>query len=191
MIMNDLYTFIYRGLLTEESLDKAGRKQRYHFGPEDAARMRKALAFDMLDPILLAEAQRMSVVYTGIHAFENVVRQLVKSTMAEAHQEGWWSKVPERIQKKVKSRMEQDSKFRWHGARGGAELMYCDFGDLSSIIVTNWPLFEDILVNLEWAKSVLNTLEMSRNTIMHGGVLAREDVERIGMNIRDWIRQTG
>ncbi len=189
--MNDLYTFIYRGLLTEESLDKAGRKQRYHFGPEDASRIRQALAFDMLDPILLAEAQRMSVVYTGIHTFENVVRQLVKSTMAEAHQEAWWTEVPERIQKKVKSRMEQDSKFRWHGARGGTELMYCDFGDLSSIIVTNWPLFEDILVNLEWAKSVLNTLEMSRNTIMHGGVLAREDIERIGMNIRDWIRQTG
>jgi hypothetical protein len=26
---------------------------------------------------------------------------------------------------------------------------------------------------------------------MHGGVLAKEDIERIGINIRDWIRQTG
>jgi hypothetical protein len=34
-------------------------------------------------------------------------------------------------------------------------------------------------------------LEKSRNTTMHGGVLAQEDVERIGMNIRDWTRQTG
>lgn len=189
--MDELYTFVYRGLLTEESLDKAGRKNKRHFGPEEMAITRKALAFDMLDPGLLSDAHRMSIVYTAIHAFENTVRQLVVSSMAEAHKEVWWTKVPERIQKKVAGRMEEDSRFRWHGARGGSEVTYCDFGDLSSIIVTNWTHFEDLLVNMEWSKSVLNTLEMSRNIVMHGGILAQEDVERIGMNIRDWIRQTG
>jgi len=48
-----------------------------------------------------------------------------------------------------------------------------------------------IRANLEWAKAVLNTLEKSRNIVMHGGVLAKEDIERIGMNVRDWVRQTG
>jgi len=33
--------------------------------------------------------------------------------------------------------------------------------------------------------------EKSRNIVMHGGVLVKEDLERVGMNIRDWIRQTG
>jgi hypothetical protein len=65
------------------------------------------------------------------------------------------------------------------------------FGDLSSIIVTNWAEFEPVIANMEWAKAALNTLEKSRNIIMHGGVLAKEDIERIGMNIRDWVRQTG
>jgi hypothetical protein len=69
--------------------------------------------------------------------------------------------------------------------------MYCDFGDLSSIIVVNWELFEIVLTNMEWSKAVLSTLERSRNIIMHGGIVSREDIERIGMNIRDWIRQTG
>lgn len=77
------------------------------------------------------------------------------------------------------------------GRAGRASSNYCDFGDLSSIIVTNWTAFEDLLANMEWAKAVLSTLEKSRNTTMHGGVLAEEDVERIGMNIRDWIRQAG
>ncbi len=189
--MDDLYTFVYRGLLTEEALDKAGRKRRQHFGAEDAARMRQALAFDMLDREMLSGAQRMSIVYTAIHAFENMVRDLVVSAMAEACQEEWWEKVPERIRKRVNTRMEKDAKFRWHGTRGGHEITYCDFGDLSSIIVTNWGYFEDVLANMEWVKGILNTLEVSRNIIMHGGVLAQEDVERIGMNIRDWIRQTG
>jgi len=26
---------------------------------------------------------------------------------------------------------------------------------------------------------------------MHGGSVANKDIERIGMNIRDWIRQAG
>jgi len=38
---------------------------------------------------------------------------------------------------------------------------------------------------------LLATLERSRNIIMHGGVISREDIERIGMNIRDWVRQIG
>ncbi|MFW9875914.1 MAG: Swt1 family HEPN domain-containing protein [Candidatus Thorarchaeota archaeon] len=189
--MNTLYTFIYRGVLTEESLDKAGRKRRRHFGSEDVTQLRKALSFDMLDEDLLADAQRMSIVYTAIHAFENMVRYLVQKVMAEKYGEKWWEKVPDKIRKKVETRVDEDTKFRWHGARGGSDITYCDFGDLSSIINTNWALFENVLTNLEWTKSLLNTLEKSRNIVMHGGVLVKEDIERIGMNIRDWIRQAG
>lgn len=187
----DLYSFIYRGVLTEEALDQAGRRRRSHFGAEDARELQQSLSFDFLDPDLLAEAKRMSVVYAAIHAFENAVRSMVTKAMSEKHGATWWEKVPERIQKTSQSRMEEDTKHRWHGARGASEINYCDFNDLSSIIVTNWSVFEDLLGNLEWAKATLNSLEKSRNIVMHGGSVAREDVERIGMNIRDWIRQAG
>jgi len=189
--MDALYTFVYRGLLTDESLDKVGRRRRRHFGAEEAAKIRQSLSFEMLDADCLADAERMAIVYTAIHAFENTVRELVKKAMAETHGETWWAKVPERVQKKAKTRMEEDAKFKWHGARGASEIVYCDFGDLSSIIVTNWSQFESILSDMEWSKAVLNTLERSRNIVMHGGLLSKEDVERIGMNIRDWIRQAG
>lgn len=187
----DLYSFVYRGVLTEESLDRIGRRRRSHFGSEDAQETQRSLSFDFLDSQLLAEAQRMSVVYAAIHAFENTIRSMVIKAMTEKHGATWWDKVPERIRKTSKSRMEEDSKYRWHGARGATEINYCDFGDLSSIIVTNWEVFEDLLGNMEWAKSVLTSLEKSRNIVMHGGSVAKEDVERIGMNIRDWIRQAG
>lgn len=187
----DLYSFVYRGVLTEEALDRAGRRRRNHFGAEEARKVQRTLSYDFLDADFLAEGQRMSVVYAAIHAFENMVRSMVTKAMAEAHGETWWEKVPERIRKSSKTRMEEDAKFRWHGARGASEINYCDFGDLSSIIVTNWTVFDDLLGNMEWAKAALNTLEKSRNIVMHGGTLAKEDVERIGMNIRDWIRQAG
>lgn len=188
---DDLYSFVYRGILTEASLDKAGRKRKRFFGIPDIDRIHQALSYEMLDNDLISDAQEMSLVYTAIHAFENTVRSFVIKAMAEKHGESWWDKVPDKIRKTVKTRMEEDAKFKYHGARGADEIMYCDFGHLSSIIVTNWEVFEDVLANMEWAKSILKTLEMSRNTVMHGGKLANEDIERIGMNIRDWIRQTG
>ena len=108
----DLYSFVYRGVLTEEALDRAGRRRRSHFGSEEARSTQKSLSYEFLEADLLAEAQRMSVVYAAIHAFENAVRQMVTKAMAEVHGEGWWEKVPERIRKTSKTRMEEDAKFR-------------------------------------------------------------------------------
>jgi hypothetical protein len=187
----DLYSFVYRGVLSEEALDKTARKRKSHFGSEQAQALQKSLSFDLLDSALLGEAQRMSIVYAAVHTFENTVRAMVVKAMAEKFGANWWAKVPERIQKISKTRMEDDTKSRWHGARGASEVNYCDFGSLSSIIVTNWPVFENLLGNMEWAKATLDSLEKSRNIVMHGGSVANEDVERIGMNIRDWIRQAG
>ncbi len=189
--MDALYSFVYRGQLTEASLDKVGRQRRRHFGPKDADELRRTLSYDLLDADLLASGLHMAVVYAAIHAFENTVRQLVTKAMAEQHGEDWWSQVPPKIRTRVDTRMKEDAKFRWHGERGATQIIYCDFGDLSSIVVTNWTVFESVLANLEWAKAILNTLEKSRNIVMHGGILAKEDIERIGLNIRDWIRQTG
>ena len=187
----DLYSFTYRGLLTDASLDRAGRKRKVTVAEIDTESYEEALAFEMLDEEYLAASRRMSLVYTALHAFENSVRKLVTSTMIEAYKETWWDKVPKRIRDKVAARKEDDAKFKWHGSRGSDNITYCDFGDLSNIIVTNWNKFEPILHDMEWSKSILVTLEKSRNIIMHGGELSMQDVHRIGMNIRDWIRQAG
>jgi hypothetical protein len=187
----DPHSFVYRGVLTEEALDKIGRRRHSHFGAEDARNVQRSLSFDLLDVDLLAEGQRMSFVYAAIHAFENSVRATVTKAMAEKYGAGWWDKAPEKTRRTSKTRMEEDGKFRWHGVRGATSINYCDFGDLSSIIVTNWVLFENLLGNMEWAKATLNSLEKSRNIVMHGGSVSKEDIERIGINIRDWIRQSG
>lgn len=189
--ISKLYPFVYRALLTEESLDKSGRKTKASLDTSEAVLIKEKLAYTMLDDEVLVAAQRMALVYTAIHAFENTVREFVKSTLLENYQEDWWSKVPERIRRRVTSRMDDDAKFKWHGTRGGSEIEYCDFGDLSSIIVVNWKDFELPLSDIEWTKSLLGVLERSRNIVMQGGVLSIQDIERIGGNIRDWVRQVG
>lgn len=189
--MEELYPFVYKGLLTEESLDKSGRKERSQLSTAEAELINGKLSLDMIDNEAIEKARRMALVYTAIHAFENSVRAFVKSTMIEEHQEKWWDSASTKIKNKVSSRMEEESKLRWHGSRGGSEIEYCDFGDLSSIIVTNWSIFEPVLVDMEWCKSLLAILERSRNVVMHGGQLGLQDIERIGGNIRDWVRQVG
>lgn len=125
--MTDLYNFIFRGVLTEESLDKVGRRKISNFGKEEEYSIMKALSFEMLDSDNLNTAKKMSIVYIALHSFENSIRDLVKTAMAEKYAENWWEKVPDQIKKKVKSRLEDDFKFRWHGNRGADEIMYCDF----------------------------------------------------------------
>ena len=68
---------------------------------------------------------------------------------------------------------------------------YTEFGDLVSIISGNWPLFEAHISNIDWAKEIISTIEKSRNVLMHGGALKKTDTERVGMYIRDWLRQIG
>jgi len=53
--MDNLYSFVYRALLTEEALDKVGRHRRRHFGSEEARAMQKSLCYDILEAESLAD----------------------------------------------------------------------------------------------------------------------------------------
>lgn len=134
----------------------------------------------------------MSTVYIAISAFENSVRSFVVKIILENNGEKWWDEcVSEKIRKSAELRMKEEEKIKWHSARGSSMINYVDFGDLISIIGQNYNLFEVHIVSLDWARQIFQTLERSRNIIMHSGVLSRSDVERIGTNIRDWVRQVG
>lgn len=187
----DLYAFVYRGILTDKALETACRKTAGSFSNLEERRLEETLGYTALDPELMSNAKRMAKVYAALHAFENSVRAMVVKAMAEAYPLDWWTKVPERVQKTAKTRMEEEAKFKWHGARGAREIEYCDFGDLTSIIINNYVLFEDLLGGIEWVKNVLMILEKCRNVVMHGGSLSTEDVERVGLLMRDWVRVTG
>ena len=47
--METYYSFVFKGLLTEEALDKAGRKGKTHFSEEEAKRLSSTLAVDEMN----------------------------------------------------------------------------------------------------------------------------------------------
>ena len=189
-LVGDAYEFVFRGLLTEEALDRAGRRVRDLSGTLEQEYADK-LSIGLLDDELVATARRMATVYTAIAAFENSARDLVTSTMLEAKGDNWWSGVKADIRNRAETRMENEAKHKFHAQRGDAPLNYTDLKDLLSVIRANWDAFEAFLPSIDWTASVFDAVERSRNVIMHSGLLGPRDVERVGIHLRDWITQVG
>mgnify|MGYP004536904805 CR=1 FL=1 len=190
--MNDkIYSFIMKGELTKALL-KQNMPNRHSSSNLLVENYHKSLSIDLLDEEYLQVSTNMSIVYIAISTFENMVRQFIKKILIEKFEDEWISKgISEKIVRKAKNRQNEDANTKWHTQRGGDIIDYIDFDDLSKIISQNLELFKDYIYSPEWANTIFNTLNKSRNVIMHSGELSKEDIERIRMNIRDWIRQVG
>jgi len=189
---DDVYSFVFRGLLAEDALDASGRLSHLSSNKLVDDEIVNRLSIGLLDKDVVAKASRMAAVYTAIASFENSVRRLVSSVLLEQVGADWWqTSVPNKVQEKAESRQAEEVKVRWHTPRGDEPLNYTEFGDLISIINQNWDRFEPFIRSLEWARLLTGTIERSRNVIMHSGELELEDIERIGGLIRDWVKQVG
>jgi hypothetical protein len=190
--MEDLYSFVFRAMLTEEALDNTQRMEKIHLATGIDMAVSERLPLTSFDEDLVARAKKMATVYIAIAAFENTIREFISKLLLENKGEEWWSEcVSQGIRQKADSRRDEEARTRWHTPRGDSLINYTEFGDLSAIVGQNWPLFVDYLVDQEWFKNVAKTVERSRNVIMHSGELGPQDVERVGTVMRDWINQVG
>jgi hypothetical protein len=182
------YSFVMRGLLTEEALDRAGRRNSPLQVELDE--IAKLVGLHGLDEEHVAAARNMSVVYTAIAAFENSVRELVAKTLLENVGENWWATcVSEKIRSAAKTRQDEEEKIRWHAQRGADPIQYTMLPNLLNIIRQNFQHFEPFVHNIEWAAGIFDTIERSRNVIMHSGRLEGRDIARVGSLVSDWTRQ--
>lgn len=189
---NNVYAYIMRGELAKAALAKTPALSKHSSSEIISNELIACLSLDLLDDEKVAAAKLMATVYTAIAAFENTVREFISKTMLEHKGEHWWEEcVSEKIRKKAESRKEEEEKIRWHTPRGDSLINYTDFGELVSIMSQNVEVFEVHIISIEWARQIFQTVERSRNVIMHSGELSRRDIERVGTNIRDWINQVG
>lgn len=191
---NKLYSFGFRGLLTKVALEKTGHISREKFSERWENETAKRLGLPLMDEDLTIKARKMSLVYSAICAFENSIRNFIEDKFKDEGIEDWWeNNVKPEIRKNAENKRDQEKTVRWMTPRGSSPIYYTQFGDLISIMCSdkNWEYFEVHLHEKDWVKSIITTLEKSRNIIMHGGELAQTDIERVGMFIRDWISQVG
>src|ERR1700761_7574830 len=118
MNTDSLYSFVFKGLLTDEALDKTERIKRTKFTNEEFSKLYDTLGIDELEDELVLQAKKMAIVYTALCAFENTVRQFVSKKLLETNGESWWHKcVSEKVRQKAESRRTEENKIRWHTPR--------------------------------------------------------------------------
>ncbi len=183
--------FLFKGQVADETVKRISEAEREvtEVGYDEIA---AKVSVQLLDSDQVASARKMSAVYVAIASFENEVRDLVSSILLEKKGANWWdTSVSNDVKKRAENRQKQEAQIRWHQARGLGPIYYVEMNDLVSIIQKNWLCFEDLLHDIDWVRQIFKSLERSRNVIMHSGQLSMDDIERVGVFIRDWLRQIG
>lgn len=188
---NRLKEFLFNGLLLDDSLNRLeeqGISIREGFKPQVVSRI---IETDF-NPRIIYNSSKMSSVFSVFFCLENSVRDLIQERLAERHGPTWWNdKIPSKIREGVEKLKEKEQINRYHAQRSINNIGYTLFGQLCQIIVNNWDDFSDIFPDQHWINSRFNDLEMSRNIIMHTGVLPDIEIDRIESICRDWLKQVG
>ncbi len=188
----DLYAFVYRGVLAGEAIRQALPSTDDSDAKQPERDIQRRMPLDTLDDALVLAARKMAWVYIAIAAFENSVRSFIEERLLEKVGASWWdTAVSSSIRNDAERRKKEEEQIRWHGSRGMSNLSYVQLEELAVIIQNNHGHFSDLIPTVEWAREIFRSLARSRNVIMHSGQLSLADVERVAMNIRDWVRQVG
>lgn len=72
---HDLYSFVFRGQLAEQALDKAGRKRYVTEEAFFSEELAKKLHFDEIDPKYVEQSKTMITVFATITAFLKMLQE--------------------------------------------------------------------------------------------------------------------
>lgn len=176
------------------TLEEIGQAVGYLFAPTAPVPRAAAIPADIpffgqADATL---AKEMSEVYVLLYSLENSARNLIRSRLEAAHGDGWWDQVKTNdMEKKVRDRIKEEQRNKWHQPRGRHPLNYLDFGDLKDLICNNWPYFRQVFPDQHWVVARLTELEKSRNVVAHSNVLGDTEISRLLLYFGDWCRQVG
>lgn len=127
-------------------------------------------------------------VYPNLFVLENSIRSLITKRL-EVLDINWWDKfVPSPVKNNVSKTMNKEKRYPYREARGNHPISYANFADLSTIIVANQPIFQNIIIDFEWFRVKMDEIYMARNNLAHCVSLSSDDVARINLFFRDWAR---
>ncbi len=191
MHIDMLKQFVFNGLLLDDSLEALETDGITVKSGADLVSVERIEEADF-SPKIIFDAKRMASVYIVFFCLENAVRELITDRLAERYGIDWWEdRVPNRIKDAVSKLKAKEEKNKYHTQRSSSLIGYTMFGNLEQIVISNWEDFSDLFPAQSWITSRFTDLEMSRNIIMHTGVLPIIEVDRIESIARDWIRQVG
>lgn len=72
--------------------------------------------------------------------------------------------------------------------RSDKEIDYTSFGELGEIVKSNWADFGDIFKSVKAFTKIMTSLNVLRGPIAHCSPLSEDEVLRLELTVKDWIR---
>lgn len=186
-----LKEFVFNGMLVQDSLQSLESEGINVTKTSDNVVVNRVSEHDF-SPKLWYNASKMSSVYIALYCAENLLRDFIVDRLSEVRGIDWWDTcVPKKVQDEVKKLKEKEEKNKYYSNRANTNIGYTMLGNLTQIIISNWEDFSDIIPTQAWIISRMDDLEMSRNIIMHTGLLPDIEMERIESIVRDLTKQLG
>jgi hypothetical protein len=185
--------FVFSGLLARHSVKEmeAGGLLRIKDG--SVSEKKDQDLFASVQEQIRAGSLQMQRVYRILYVLENMIREMIDFTFTELDKTPDWfeTRANSDMKRKYEERKLREEKNNWHSGRNKQPIFYLDFGDLSRLIVNHWTAFSDLLPTQNWAQSRLDEAERTRNVIAHTNILPSDEIDRLEMYLRDWIKQIG
>jgi hypothetical protein len=185
-------SFIFKGMCASRAI---GDLRALGLVREPTTTRDTARDHDLFVPVqehIRSGSLHMQRCYRLLFVLENFVRDFVSTRFSEIDGEDWFEKrATNAMKQRVTDRKQKEESNAWHTGRNEAPIFYLDFGDLALLITNHWSVFRDLLPDQHWVQSRMQEAERSRNVIAHTNVLAADEIARLEMYLRDWIRQIG
>lgn len=142
---------------------------------------------------LIDKGKAMSEVYTYLYFVENSIRLFIESIAKENFGNEYWNhlSISTEISKNIKSRKEKESKQKYISKRGEADIYYCDFKDLGTIICNDWKIFSKYFSTQSWIKSKIEELADCRNLVAHNNYITQHGIDIIKVTFKSILIQMG
>lgn len=183
-----LRNFGMANLLAEASLSEVERKHSIDLERAFDDELQDETYYPQFDEEIRSQASKMADHYEIFYCLEQTIRLLISERLSELGEDWWDTKIPQQVKTEAKKRHDEEVN-KGITPRSFDLIDYTNFGELSSIIGTNWDdCFSDIFSSRNAVRSVLSMLNTLRGPIAHCGTLADDEVTRLHLSLRSLFR---
>jgi hypothetical protein len=137
---------------------------------------------------IFRDSEIMSRYYSIFYCIEREAREIVRDRLSEKFGVDWWiQRVTEGIRNEVASRMKREIE-SGIALRSTEPIDFTTFGELASIIDSNWDEFTDTFKNKKATNRALSQLNLLRGPIAHNSLFVESEGQRFNIAIEDWLR---
>jgi hypothetical protein len=189
MNSRDIKLFGMSNQMLERDLDAIERKMQVELGREPKNEpARDQEYYPQFKESIRHEAAAMAEQYEIFYCLEKSIRDLIREKLSAEKAVTWWdTAVPPQIRNNAATNMkrELDSGVT---IRSTEMIDYTTFGELGEIVRTNWITFSDTFGSQKAFDKIMTSLNILRGPIAHCCPLAKDEVVRLGLTLKDWFR---